>query len=119
MKPKPKDLEEMREKILANGGNPEDFPILQQSNRPSIFRDVEWVWEGFTTLSGSRQMGYAGPQTIPISEMLSYLDYRGISDPDEREEFLYLAQSLDRRFVAEALAKNRTSTTPPPGKPPR
>jgi hypothetical protein len=110
----------MREKILDRGGNPDDFPILQLTDRPKLFRDATWVWEGFTTLSGSRQMGYAGPQPLNLSEMLSYLDFRGIRDSDEREEFIHLVQALDRRFVAEMLAKSKSNAPPRPhGKPPR
>lgn len=96
----------MREKIIDQGGNPDDFAILRDEKRPTIFRDVQWVWEGFTVLSGSRQMGYMSAQPIPLSEILFYLDHRGITDPDEREEFTFLVQSLDRRFVAEQIAKS-------------
>lgn len=110
----------MREKILANGGNPDDFPILRDEQRPIIFRDVQWVWEGFTTLSGSRQMGYGAAQPLQLTEILSYLDYRGIRDSDEREEFVHLVQALDRRYVAEHIARSQSKTSQPtPRKPPR
>lgn len=112
----------MREKIIAQGGDPEQFPILREETRPTIFRDVQWVWEGFMTLSGSRQMGYSSVQAIPLSEILHYLNFRGIQDPDDREEFTFLVQSLDRRFVAEQIAKSearRKSQTPNTRKPPR
>lgn len=112
----------MREKIIANGGDPDEFEILRDDKRPIIFRDVQWVWEGFMTLSGSRQMGYMSAQPIPLSEILFYLDHRGITDPDDRDEFTYLVQSLDRRFVAEQIAKSearRKSQSPTPRKPPR
>lgn len=107
----------MREKIIAQGRDPDEFPILRQEDRPSVFRDVEWVWEGFAFLSGSRPMGYASPQPLAVADMLAYLDYRGITDPDEREEFLFLVQSLDRRFIADAIAKSKAKSAPPSGKP--
>ena len=111
----------MREKIIASGQDPNDFPILREQNCPVIFRDIEWVWEGFSILSGSRQMSQVGPQSLVLSEILAYLDYGGITDPDEREEFIFLVQSLDRRFMADAIAKTkaRSSQKPPPGKSPR
>jgi hypothetical protein len=108
----------MREQVIAQGRDPDEFPILREEDRPTVFRDVEWVWEGFAFLSGSRIMGYASPQPLAVQDMLAYLDYRGITDPDERDEFLFLVQSLDRQFVAHAIAKSKSqSPTPPSGKP--
>lgn len=106
----------MREKIADNpfnlGQEADQFPILQVDQRPTLFRDVEWVWEGFSSLSGSRQMGYASTQPIPVSEMLAYLNFRGIEDSDDREEFIFLVQRLDRQVIAEQIAKSKTPTPP-------
>ena len=106
----------MREDILARGEDPSSYPIL--NSRPEMFSELVWVWEGFLTISASRQMGFNGPQPISLSEVLAFLTYRGISDPEEREQFLTLVQALDQVFIADSIAKQKTKSSQPPGETP-
>lgn len=96
-----------------------DLATVPLFNKPPIYRDLEWIWEGYTILSMSRQMGMSGPQPLALSEILHYLAYRGTRDEDEREEFLHLVQHLDRIFIADYMARNKPSEQKPPGKPKR
>lgn len=100
---------------MARGEDPANYPIL--SSKPEIFTDLIWVWEGFLTLSSARQLGFNGPQPISLSELLAFLQYRGIEDPEDREEFVTLVQSLDQVFMADAIAKQKAKD--PPKTPPR
>lgn len=110
----------MRERLAEQGLTPEEmvknFPIL--ASRPDLYPDLEWIWEGYTVLASSRQMGMSGPQPISLTEMLSFLDFACIEDREERAEFVHLCQHVDRIFMADYLAKNK-SPAPPKGKPPR
>jgi hypothetical protein len=61
-----------------------------------------------------------GPQALALNDLLLYLDHRGISQEDDREEFIYLVQRLDQRFIADSIARSRSNHPPKPhGKPPR
>jgi hypothetical protein len=55
-----------------------------------------WAWEGFITLIQQRATGHEGvPQPIPMSEIKAYVDYVGMADEADREDFLYLVLRLD------------------------
>ena len=107
MRPKPPDLSLMREQIIERGENPEDYPILK--SRPIVWDDLHWIWESFMFLSGSRQMGFNGPQPISIPEVLAYSEFRGIHDMDEREELLHHIQRLDQVFLSDYYQKKAKS----------
>jgi hypothetical protein len=102
----------MREQIIERGEDPESYPIL--ASKPEIFTDLVWIWEAFSTISGSRQLGFNGPQPLALNEVLSYAHYRGINDPEDREELLHLVQHLDRVFMNDFAAKSKANK---PGKP--
>lgn len=108
------------ERLLEQGRTEEEvyqqFPVLRPEAKPQLFPDLVWIWEGYTMLSSSRQWGMSAPQPISLREMLSYLDFQGIDDLDERSEFIHLCLFLDRRFMADALARSKPGEK---GKPPR
>lgn len=101
----------MRQQILERGEDPESYPIL--ASRPALWADLVWIWEAYAHLSGSRQMGFAGPQPISMGEVLAYADFRGIADPDEREELLNHVQKLDQIFLADVAAKSKANSKAP------
>lgn len=103
LKPKP-DLEKMREEILERGQDPSLFPIL--NDKPELFPDLRWIWEGFMSISASRQIGMSAPQPILLSEILAYCEYTGIFDSCEREELLNHVQKLDIVFRGDFAARN-------------
>ena len=103
----------MREDILERGEDPALFPIL--NSKPELFRDLHWIWEAYMSLSASRQAGMAGPQPISITEVLSYCEFQGITNPDDREELLHHVHLMDRIFMADFRAKQPKSNK---GQPP-
>lgn len=93
----------MRQQIIERGEDPENYPILK--GRPEIWPDLFWVWEAFSFLSSSRQMGFNGPQPISLTEILAYAEFRGIHSPDEREELLHHVQKLDSQYLQDSATK--------------
>jgi hypothetical protein len=58
------------------------------------------VWDAFLALSSSRNAGMA-LGGIPFSELLVYWrDFRGVLDPDELEDVIYLTRTLDASYLA-------------------
>ena len=58
------------------------------------------LYVAFQQLTGSRQVTMAGAATIPISEILIYLSWSGITGQDA-EDWLHLLQELDAAYLAE------------------
>lgn len=98
----------MEEDILARGQDPADFPIL--NSKPEMFPDLVWIYEGFMCLSASRQFGMGAPQRISITDVLSYCEYRGIDDDDDRDDFLFHVQQLDQVFMVVWRKNNPVKT---------
>jgi hypothetical protein len=71
------------------------------ANIPEIWPELKWIWEGFHTLSASRQRGFSGPQPLLLMEILAYASGRPW-DLDDREEFLHYIQFLDGIFMKVA-----------------
>lgn len=67
------------------------------SNRVEVSPVLSFYYEAFIVLSSSRTVGMA-TNPIPLSEMLAYCDLYGL-DGDERHDFVYLIQSLDREYL--------------------
>jgi hypothetical protein len=105
----------MEEDILARGEDPSLFPVL--NSRPEIFQDLLWIWEGFMCLSTSRQYGMSAPQPISLSDIHAYCSFRGITDADDRDDFLYHVQKLDSVFIQEWRKNHPTKDTK--GQPPQ
>lgn len=110
LKPKP-DLEKMEEDILARGEDPALFPIL--NSKPELFSELLWIWEAYSVLTQSRQLGMSSPQPIAIGEILAYAEFVDLRDTTEREELLHHVQFLDQVFLADFSARN-TNKTPLP-----
>jgi hypothetical protein len=108
----------MEEDILARGEDPSLFPIL--NSKPDLFPDLLWIWESFMVLSSARQVGMSGPQPMTITDINAFCQFHEMTNRDEREEFLYYMQEMDRSFLAyHASKKPTTPGTQPPtlGKP--
>lgn len=78
--------------------------------RPALYPDVIFAYEAFFTLSLGRAYNEAGPQPLPYSEILAYLDDKRIFDYDDRDEALNYIRSLDARYVElshEKMKKTR------------
>jgi hypothetical protein len=105
----------MEEDILAKGEDPSLFPIL--NSRPEMFSDLLWIWEGFMCLSQTRQFGMAAPQPISLVDINAYCEFRDISDPDDRDDFLYHVRNMDRVWMQEWQARHPTKNNKTPGTP--
>jgi hypothetical protein len=105
----------MEEDILARGEDPSLFPVL--NSKPEMFRDLQWIWEGFMCLSTSRQYGMGSPQPISVSDITAYCLFRDIHDADDRDDFMYHVQRLDAVFMKDwgTKQKNKDNTQ---GQPP-
>lgn len=69
-------------------------PILESEVK--LFPDLNWIWEAYDLLSEKRVHNESGPQPIPMSEILSYADYVGITGSIRRDDFLRLVSVMDR-----------------------
>ena len=103
----------MEEDILERGEDPALFPIL--NSKPDLYPDLLWIWESWMVLSSARQLGMNGPQPLSIADIHAFCLFQDIRNRDEREEFLYHMQEMDRAFLAYHASKNPTpkGTKPP------
>ncbi len=62
---------------------------------PELRDDLVPYWVAFNALNLSRTMN----GTIPVSEIAAYLDLTGITDIDERLEWLHLIGAMDRAYL--------------------
>lgn len=69
--------------------------------KPEVFPDLEYAWEGFLALSGKRQwqLGFnaAMPMPITMEAIHFYADRFALGD---FEEFLELVTILDEKFLS-------------------
>lgn len=75
-----------------------------------IFPDLVEVYEAFVLLGAGRGYNEAGPQPIPHSEIITYMNDRGVVNPDERLEFEQLLRTADSKYldlVHEKIARER------------
>ena len=72
-------------------------------DRPTLYADLEVVWEAFWTLSAGRQYVSTGVGAIPAPLSFEAIDRYarrfGPHDADAFEEFLILLTTLDREFL--------------------
>ena len=77
-------------------------------NRPELSQwSLPW-WEAFSLLSGSRPWTMGGPAPIPLTEIEAYCRLKGIADPYEVDDLLYLVRKLDGIWLAESGKKAET-----------
>lgn len=65
---------------------------------PPLLPSAESLWRAWERLAWSRPVGF-GMGAIPVSEVLSYCQLRGIRDLDQRERILWAVQALDKAFL--------------------
>lgn len=66
---------------------------------PNLYRDLEWIWKAFTSLSTTRVVNESGPQRIRYSDLLSYLELTGRIDQDDKQKAMRLIPPLDEYYV--------------------
>lgn len=91
----------------AQGIDWRELPMFR--DMPTLYNDLKWIYEGFMRLSAARQLGFSSVQPISISEVLSYCELFDIYDPEDREDFLYFVQFLDKIFLQDMERKKPKS----------
>ena len=79
-------------------------------SRPLLFQDVVYVYEAFFIVSAGRQYNESGPQPLLLTEILAYLNDRGIVEREERDEVLHYFRVLDAKYLDlshQKIKKNR------------
>ena len=73
--------------------------VLPWKEKPEVLPDLLPVWAAFWWLHEERRFdGFAGPQRIRTSEIVTYLDEFRITGSVDRLEWIYLIRALDRRW---------------------
>lgn len=79
--------------------------VKSLQNRPVLTRWVTEYWEAFQMLSGSRAVHQGGVGSVPLSEIVAYLDAVFLVDVDERLRFIRMIQALDGVYVTHVNEK--------------
>jgi hypothetical protein len=74
-------------------------------NRPRLKAADGPFVDSFYALHAARSGGMGGPNAIPISEVLAYLQLMGIASVEARAKYLRLIQRLDSVYLAHAAEK--------------
>lgn len=53
------------------------------------------MWDAFWLLSNGRTRAFNGSNPIALSEILAFLDFKGIRDSDTQEEYIELIRRMD------------------------
>jgi hypothetical protein len=64
--------------------------------RPALRRDCVRYYDAFRVLGASRIWSQVGPEPILVSEVESFLNMSGVTDPDTKLKYLRLIKQLDR-----------------------
>lgn len=67
-------------------------------------KDVPYQ-EAFFALSAARGSGMGGPNPIPVSELLAYLNLMGIASYTARSKYLRLVQQMDSTYLGHCAEK--------------
>lgn len=75
------------------------------ANEPELYEDLEGAWSAFEDLNRSRGYQDGRPRPIAWSEILAYLELRGIRCGEERDELVERVLVLDNAFLEKASKK--------------
>jgi len=92
---------------LADEGK--HIPALEE--KPELYPDLFWVWEAFSELNQSREIGFSGPQPLKLSEIRALIDELEITSPDNRWRFIRRIRVLDKAFLEKAHSKPSNEAT--------
>ena len=79
-------------------------PALEK--KPQLYDWMREYLSAFYTLNGTRQYGF-GPCPISLTEMSSYLNLYGASDPQAFIEYIMLMDEAFLKVKAEIAEKNK------------
>lgn len=69
-------------------------------DKPELFPYNFDIWDAFCFLSEGRTHGMNAMNPIQLTEMVAYMDFKGISGHDNRAEFVEYIRAADRAFVS-------------------
>ncbi len=81
--------------------------VKSLKNRPILNQWVSEYWQAFQLLSASRLIHQGGVGSIPLSEIVAYMNTIYLRDVDERLRFITMIQSLDSVYVTHLNEKAR------------
>lgn len=67
-------------------------------DQPDLYEMLNGVWDAFTKLDRSRQIGFNGPQPIQLAEIVAYTVLNPVEDTDE---FVNYVQIMDNEFLLD------------------
>jgi hypothetical protein len=75
---------------------------------PKLFPHLEHFKEAFDLLSMSRAFTFGGQGPIPLSEMITYMNWRGIQGIDEQVRFIRYMKAMDNEYMTITNHKEET-----------
>lgn len=81
--------------------------IPSLDNAPALLEEAQWIWRAFSVLAGRRVINEAGPQAIPMSEIVAYAEYEIILDEERKDMLLHFITLLDHEWL-DAVIRRRT-----------
>lgn len=82
-------------------------------NRPTPRPDSTKYRKAFSRVSAAREFSEVGPQSVTVTEVLSYMNLIGEYDPSEREVYLNHIQAMDAVFL-DYMRKKMEKDRPKP-----
>ncbi len=98
-------LQEIAERRAAKGR-----PTPSWDDRPVLHEDLAEVWQAFLDLSAGRVVEWTA-HPIPVTEIEAVLRLQGVTDTEDRAEWLRLIRAMDQRWLAWARQKNQAPGT--------
>ena len=83
---------------MAEGLTESEWPSALR-DKPTLLEVNRSIWEGWVYLTNTRSRGMSGAEPIAIGAIRDWLDFDGVTDADERKDFLFFISSLDRVFM--------------------
>lgn len=80
---------------------------------PQLYPDSVPYMNAFQALGARRWYGEIGPQPIPISEIVCWMDFSGIVGIHERDVYMDTIVTLDNLFLDFARKTRNKPKTPP------
>ena len=85
---------------------------MSLAEKPELQKHLAHYFEAFTILTVSRAAYQGCVGYIPLSEIHAYFQMFGITDIEEKQDYLYLIRALDEEYIGYLNKKSEQWTTP-------
>lgn len=75
------------------------------AERPTLRRDLQFVWNAFWRLSGDRHLGFGGAGPLPFTAIDRYATRYGLDASDDFDRFAALISAMDQAYLKWAADK--------------